>query len=129
MSVAGAESTLDQVLKKFGRAGTADRFRLVCLVSLDGNVLACSPATLERAGLTAEESIGRPIWMTVWWEASPASGAEVREAVLRAAQGEFVRCDVRAQIAKNGTETVLLDLTASPVRNEDGAVTALLIEA
>ena len=53
----------------------------------------------------------------------------VRQAVLQAVQGDFVRCDVRAQVEKHGTETVLLDLTVAPVRSEDGAVTGILAEA
>ena len=98
------------------------RFRLVCLIGLDGSVLECSPVTLERAGLTQPDVVGRPFWTAMWWGASRATGEEVRQAVLQAAQGDFVRCDVPAQVKKNGTETVLLDLTVAPVRSEDGAV-------
>jgi PAS domain S-box-containing protein len=129
MSVAGTEGTLHQLLIKLGRAGTTDQFRLVCLIGLDGSVLECSPATLESAGLTQADAVGRPFWTTIWWKASRAAGEKVREAVLQAARGEFVRCDVPALVGKNGTETVLLDLTVAPVRSEDGARTWLLVEA
>ncbi len=129
MTVAGAQGTLNHLLKKFGRANTADRFRLVCSISLEGGVLGCSPATLERAGLTEAEVVGRPFWTTMWWEASQETVETVRQAVLQAARGDFVRCDVPSRVQKNGLETVLLDLTVAPVRSEDGAVTSLLAEA
>jgi len=64
----------------------------------------------------------------MWWEASQATGGEVRQALLQAAQGDFARCDVAAQVKKNGSETVLLDLTVAPVRSEDGVVRWLLAE-
>jgi len=115
-------------LKKLGRAGKTDRFRLVCLTNLEGIVVECSPVTLERAGLRAPEVVGRPIWATAWWDASRAESAEVRQAFLQAARGDFVRCDVPAQADKNGTDTVLLDLTVAPVRGEGGAVAWLLAE-
>ncbi len=128
MSAAGAAGTLDQLLKKLGRADTADRFRLVCLTDLEGTVLECSSSTLDRAGLARQDVVGRPFWSTMWWEASRATGEQVRQALLRAAQGDFVRCDVPSRVEKNGTKSILLDLTAAPVRDDNGAVTWLLIE-
>ncbi|MEO8368859.1 MAG: ATP-binding protein [Candidatus Solibacter sp.] len=129
MSVAGTEGTLDHLLKNLGRSGTSDRFRLVCLLSLEGSVLKCSPATLERAGLAPSDVVGRPFWTTMWWDASPDAGEEVRHAVLRAAEGGFVRCDVPSRVEKNAPHTVLLDLTVARLRGEDGAFTCLLVEA
>jgi len=65
----------------------------------------------------------------LWWEASPAAGEQVRQAVLQAAHGDFVRCDVPSQIEKTTSETVILDMTVAPVRCENGAVISLLVEA
>ena len=129
MSAAGTEGTLDLLLAKLGRAGATDRFRLVCLTTLDGAVLECSPSTLERAGLTQSDVVGRPLWTAMWWQASPETRDELQQAILQAANGAFIRRDFPAQVNQNGTETVLLDLTISPVRNEAGADTRLLIEA
>ncbi len=129
MSVAGAEGTLDHLLRNSGRAGTVDRFRLVCLLTPDGRILECSPATFERARLIPRDVIGQALWTTMWWDASPSTGEEMRQALLQAARGEFVRCDIPAQVETNGPASVLLDLTAAPLRNEDGAVTSILIEA
>ena len=64
----------------------------------------------------------------MWWKTSRAAAEEVRHAGRRAAQGDFGRCD-SPSLEQNGKQTVLLDLTAAPVRSDDGTVRCLLIEA
>jgi PAS domain-containing protein len=65
----------------------------------------------------------------MWWEASPAAAEDVRQAVLRAARGDFARCDVSAQVKKNAADTVLVDLTIAPTQSEKELGPCLLVEA
>ncbi|MGN5478130.1 hypothetical protein ACTMU2_17560 [Cupriavidus basilensis] len=52
----------------------------------------------------------------------------VRELVGRAREGEFVRCDVEIYGKSNGRETIIIDFSIQPIRNEKGGVIYLLPE-
>lgn len=100
-------------------------FSFVGLCDPDGRLLEANRTALEAGGLTAEEVIGREVWLTGWFTWDPAVSERVRQAVLRARAGEASRFDVEVRM-RDGH--LVVDLQIAPVV-EDGEVVALVPSA
>ena len=60
-------------------------------------------------------SKGRPFWETFWWQVSEEVNATLRDAIARAARGEFVRWDTQIYGRAGGKETIIIDASLMPV--------------
>jgi PAS domain S-box-containing protein len=96
------------------------------LLSTDGMVLDCNRASLEFAGNTREDVIGKPFWETPWFTGTTGASEAVREGVARAAAGEFVRYE--ASLTRPSGGIVTFDFSLHPVRNEKGEVIYIVPE-
>lgn len=96
------------------------------LLSPDGTLLEANRASLEFADSRLNEVVGLPFAETVWFKYTPGAPEAVRQAIARAAAGEFVRFE--APIIKPTGETVTFDISLWPVRNEKGEVTLIVPE-
>jgi|GEM_PF-1546961 len=101
-------------------------FQFVGLLAPDGTVLETNRSALEFGGLAPEAVIGRPFWEAGWWCLTPAAQAQVRDAIRRAAEGEFVRFEVEARGAGGAAATV--DFSVKPVLDTAGRVVLLIPE-
>ena len=101
-------------------------FEFVGLLTPDGTVLEANRAALAFGGVTADAVVGRRFWDTVWWSHSVQAQAQLRDAVVRAAAGEFVRFDVDHRGADG--RTIVVDFSLTPIRGDDGAVALLVPE-
>ncbi len=99
----------------------------VALLTTEGILLEVNQAPLLAAGLQAEDVLGKPFAETHWWNHSPIVQAQLREAIVKAAQGEASRYDVRTQGA--GGEVIDIDFCLQPLRDETGAVAFLVPSA
>ncbi len=120
--------TSHQRLQKLARITLDEMFQLVGVLDTDGILLECNRAALEGGGLTRAEVIGKPFWETFWWTVTPQTQADLRDAIARAARGEFVRYDVEVFARKSGKEIMVMDFTLLPVKDEQGRVVYLLPE-
>jgi len=119
----------DQVL-----AETAARFRLVFnqtfqfmgLLDTDGTVRDVNAAALALVNVQAADVIGRPFWDTPWWTHAPDQQARLRDAVRRAAAGEFVRMETTHRDAHGELRTI--DFSLKPATDADGRVVMLIPE-
>jgi hypothetical protein len=68
--------------------------QFVGLLGAMGTVLEINQVALDAVGIKLSDVEGKPFWPTFWWQVSEEINATLREAILRAAQGEFVRWDV-----------------------------------
>ncbi len=66
-------------------------YEYIGLITPDGNTLEANQASLEFAGSTREEIIGIPFWNCPWFAGTPGARDMIRDAVMRSAQGEFLR--------------------------------------
>ena len=100
-------------------------FSFTGLLEPDGTVLNVNDAALELGGFDREAVVGDPFDEASWWTHATAVQERVRDALDRAAAGEFVRyeTDVRGVA---GLETI--DFSAKPVTNDAGEVTLLVVE-
>lgn len=101
-------------------------YQFIGLLAPDGTLLEANQTALKFGGIDRETVIGQPFWETIWWTTSPAAQEQLRQAIARAAQGEFVRYEVEVQGAE--AQTVAIDFSLRPVFNDAGAVVLLIPE-
>ena len=101
-------------------------FQYIGLLSPEGILLEANEASLAGTGVTLEEVVGKPFWETRWWAVSEEVREQLKDGVRRAAAGEFVRFET-AHLGSQG-ETLNIDFSLSPVRDQSGKVVMLIPE-
>ena len=69
-------------------------FQFMGLLRPDGTVLEINQTALSFAGVSPGDVLGKPFWETRWWGLSEDIRNQLKEAIRRAANGEFVRYEV-----------------------------------
>lgn len=118
----------DRLREKLARVVMDEMYQFVALLDREGRVLEVNRAALDGAGIHLSEIRGRPFWETRWWAVSREAQAKVRDAIHRAAAGEFVRFDVENYGAGGGHDAIVVDFSLNPVRDSSGRVVFLLPE-
>jgi PAS domain S-box-containing protein len=105
-------------------------YQYIGLLSPDGTLLEANRASLEFAGdafgSKREHVVGRLFWETVWFVHTPGAPEKLREAIARAAAGEFIRYE--APLMRPSGEEVIFDFSLHPVRNKQGDVFLIVPE-
>lgn len=101
-------------------------YQFIGLLSPEGILLEANQTALDFAGLTREAAIGHPFWQVRWWTISVETQHQLRAAIDRAAQGEFVRYEV--EVLGQADTTTVIDFSLKPVRDEAGQVVLLIPE-
>ncbi|MET0399050.1 MAG: PAS domain-containing protein [Longimicrobiaceae bacterium] len=96
------------------------------LLAPDGTLLEANRASLEFARNSREDVVGRRFWETPWFTPTPGAPEQVRQAVARAAAGEFVRFE--ADLRRPSGEMTTFDISFHPVRDERGEVVLIVPE-
>ncbi|TSD13505.1 hypothetical protein DP107_11810 [Haloglomus irregulare] len=100
-------------------------FHFIGILEPDGTLIDANDAALSFGGLTREDVVGKPFWETYWWQLSDGTQAQLRDAIDRAADGEFVRFAVEVQGADR---TAIIDFSLRPVSNEHGEIILIVPE-
>lgn len=100
-------------------------FQFVGVLKPDGTLLEANDAALSFGGFDREDAVGKPFWDAPWWQLSEHTQSQLKTAIDRAADGEFVRYDVEVQGAER---TAIIDFSLRPVTDDQGAVTFLIPE-
>jgi PAS domain S-box-containing protein len=114
--------------EKLARIVLDEMYQFVGLLDANGNTLEINRAALEGAGIRLDDIQGTPFWEARWWQVSKETEAYQRELVRRAGTGEFVRSDIEIYGQAAGEETIIIDFSMLPVRDENGRVVFLLPE-
>lgn len=120
-----AENALRESEHRF-RAIFDSMFQFIGLLKPDGTLLEANEAALEFAGITLEDVVERPFWETHWWQVSDETRDDLRQAVKRAAGGQFVRFEV--DVLGAGGHMATIDFSLKPVVNDDEDVVLLIAE-
>jgi PAS domain S-box-containing protein len=96
------------------------------ILSVEGKVLDCNRASLEFAGNTREDVVGKYFWDCPWFIGTPGMPEAVRAATQAAAAGQSTRTEM-ALIRPSG-ETINFDFSLTPVVDSDGNVIYLVPE-
>ncbi len=100
-------------------------FQFTGLLEPDGTVIEVNDAALEFGGIERDSISGEPFFDAPWWTHSEAVRDDVRDAIDRAASGEFVRYETEVR-GGNGLATI--DFSVKPVTDDDGEVSLLVVE-
>lgn len=92
----------------------------------DGTLLDTNRASLEGMQGQLEDVVGRPFWETAWFTGTPGMPELVRQAVMRAAEGEEIQ---QAIVVNLPTGERAFDMALRPVRSESGKVIGIVSEA
>ena len=96
------------------------------LMTPGGTLLDCNRASLDFAGNTRAEVVGKHFAQTPLFTRTPGAPELVRSAIARANAGETFRSEL-SLIRPNG-ETVTFDFSLTPVRDADGTVMFIVSE-
>jgi PAS domain S-box-containing protein len=114
--------------EKLARIVLDEMYQFVGLHDVNGNTLEINRAALEGAGIQLDDVQGKPSWEARWWLVSKETQEYQRELVRRAGEGEFVRCDMEIYGQAAGEQTIIIDYSLSPIRDQNGKIVFLLAE-
>src|ERR1700730_6561735 len=114
--------------EKLARIVLDEMYQFVGLLDTDGTTLEINRAALEGAGIQLGDIKGKPFWEIRWWAVSKETQDLQRDLVRRAREGEFVRCDVEIYGHAAGEETIVIDYSLVPVKDQNGTIVFLLPE-
>jgi PAS domain S-box-containing protein len=123
-----ASDTRERYRQKLARITLDSMVQFVGLLDARGTVLEINQVALDAVGVTLAEVEGRPFWTTFWWQVSEEINATLRQSIVRASQGEFVRWDAEIFGRSGGTETIIIDASLCPVKDEQGNVVFITAE-
>jgi PAS domain S-box-containing protein len=122
----GNESRLMRLL--LSRVTLNNMFQFCALLDAQGTMWDVNHAALRGAGITRTDIHGKPFWEARWWQTSAESREQLKTAIERAAQGEFVRYDVDIIGRASGNEIITIDFDIAPVTDRDGTIRFLICE-
>jgi len=111
--------------KKF-RAIFDQTFQFIGLLDIKGTLLAANKTALDVLDLKEEEVLGKPFWETPWWNYSPELQKKLKDAVERAAKGEFIRFEA-IHFNKEG-DKFYADFSLKPILDDAANVIMLIPE-
>ncbi len=101
-------------------------FQSTGLLTPEGLVIEVNDAALDSAGIARENALNIPLWETPRWRGNETRVKQLKDAIARAAKGEFVRYEVELHRAEGAAEVV--DFSLKPVFDKSGKVTMLVPE-
>ena len=123
-----ATDTPQQYHEKLARIALDEMYQFVAVLDAKGTLLEVNRAALEGGGLKLSDVEGKPFWESFWWGVSKETQETLRQAVGRASQGEFIRYDVEVYGRAHGKETIIIDFSMIPVKDEFGNVVFIVPE-
>ena len=123
-----ASDTREQYRQKLARITLDSVVQFVGLLDANGTVLEINHLALDAVGIKLSDVEGKPFWTTFWWQVAKESNKGLRDAILRAAKGEFVRWDSEIYGRAKGKETIIIEASLRPVKDERGKVVFIVFE-
>ena len=103
-----------------------ETFQFIGLMTIDGTLIEANRALLKFSDIEASSVLNKPFWLGPWWSHSPELQEKLRQAVEKAALGEFIRFEA-THVAKDGI-LHYVDFSLKPVKDETGKVIFLIPE-
>ena len=119
------EDALRKSERRF-RAIFNQTFQFIGLLSPDGTLIEANDTALVFGGIQREEVIGTPFWQAHWWSLSAKIQSDLRKAIARAAEGEFIRYEV--DVVGGQDDVLNIDFSINPIRDQAGNVVLLIFE-
>ena len=103
------------------------RLESIALLTPEGVVIDCNRASLEFAGNTRGDIVGRHFADAPWLAGAPDAPELIHGAIARANSGETFHSAL--SLVRPGGETMAFDFSLNPVQDASGAVVFLVSEA
>jgi len=123
-----ARDSKERHREKIARITLDSMVQFVGLLDAKGTVLEINPAALDAIGAKISDVEGAPFWTTFWWQVSEEVNQTLQESIRRASRGEFVRWDTAISWRARGQETIIIDASLAPVKDERGEVVLIAVE-
>jgi signal transduction histidine kinase len=121
------ESALMRLLT--ARVTMNNTFQFCGLCDTQGVGWESNNTSVQSVGVSRSDVHGIPFWEGRWWASSPPEVREqLKDAIRRAAQGEFVRYDVESIRGADEQETITIDFNLNPIRDREGKVVFMTVE-
>ncbi|MBD2113521.1 MULTISPECIES: PAS domain S-box protein [Cyanophyceae] len=120
-----AEKALRESQQRF-QAIFDQMYQFIGLLTPEGILLEANQTALAFGGFSREDVVNRPAWETGWWDVSPETQDQLKQAIAAAGRGEFVRYEVAIQGANQQMMTI--DFSLRPVLDDQGQVVLLIPE-
>ncbi|MFA5149816.1 MAG: diguanylate cyclase [Candidatus Omnitrophota bacterium] len=101
-------------------------YQFIGLMTPDGILVDANRTSLEFSGITSESVLNKPFWCAPWWAHSTQLQEELRQAIKKAAGGEFVRFEVTHLDKEDKIHYV--DFSIKPIRDQAGKIIYLIPE-
>jgi PAS domain S-box-containing protein len=109
------------------RAVFEQSFQLMGLLSPEGKVLLANQTALEFAGVTEQDVVGVPFWLTPWWAHSRNAQKQLKEAIETVnKEDRLVRFETE-YIGVNG-DKMIVDFSLKPLFAADNSIYMLIAE-
>jgi PAS domain S-box-containing protein len=123
-----ASDTRARYREKLARIALDSVVQFTALLDAHGAVLDINQAALDTGGLTLADVEGQPFWTTFWWQASAESSVALQEQIRRAGQNELVHWDTPICAYAGDPETLVIDASLTPVKDDHGKVAFIVFE-
>ena len=101
-------------------------FQFIGVLTPAGITLEANQTILDFGGISLDDVLGKPFWTAKWWSINEATQQQLKNAIARAAEGEFVRYEVDVIGVEERVATI--DFSIKPVFDEAGKVVQLIPE-
>ena len=122
------QDSLQSHREKLARILLEEMYQFVGLLDARGMTLEINRAALEGAGIKLSDIQHKPFWEARWFQSSKETREKQRDLCGRAAKGEFLRCDLEIYGKSSGEETIIVDFSIMPVRDQAGKIVFLVAE-
>ncbi|NEP51876.1 MAG: PAS domain S-box protein [Moorea sp. SIO3C2] len=119
------EEALAQSQRKF-HAIFDQTSQFTWLLQPDSTLLEANQTALDFSGLTRSEIVGKPFWQIQWWTKSTQTENRLKNAIAKAATGEFVRYQVEV-LGLQG-QVITMEFSVKPLRDDNGNIVLLILE-
>lgn len=120
------EETIRNSEERF-RAIFNSTYQFTGLLTVDGLLIEANTTALDYAGVVMTDVSGMPFWETPWWTGHKDRVERLKDAIKRAAGGEFVRYETELNGA--GGRKGDFDFSLKPILGKDGKVHLIVPEA
>jgi PAS domain S-box-containing protein len=120
--------TGQQYREKIARITLDSMVQFVGLLDAEGTVVEINKVALDAVGVKLSDVQGKPFWTTFWWQVSEEANQGIRDAIARAAKGEFVRWDTPLNASADGSVSIIIDASLMPVTDDAGKVVFICAE-
>lgn len=101
-------------------------FQFMGTLSPDGRLRKVNKTALDFIEVDEDLVINKYFWETPWWEGQPALQESLKKAIAKCADDEFHRFEAHHTNASG--ETIIVDFSLNPVKNELDEVVLLIAE-